>query len=59
MTLEIIEENQTAAQVRILCDTCGAYIGTRIMLKNELTNKTKTSCLCTKCKNQPDADAKI
>ncbi len=52
MPLEVIEENQHAAQVRLTCDNCGAYIGTRIILISELYDKTKTSHLCIDCKQK-------
>jgi len=53
MPFEVIEENQFVAQIRITCDNCGEYIGTRIVLQSELAKKSKQSHLCVNCrKNQ-------
>jgi hypothetical protein len=50
MPIEVIEENQTVAQIRIRCDKCGAYIGTRIVLQKELAEKRQTPIICKQCK---------
>ncbi|XHH09971.1 MAG: hypothetical protein ACFCUE_04900 [Candidatus Bathyarchaeia archaeon] len=53
MTIEVIEENQYVAQIRLTCDQCGAYIGTRIILQTELAAKIKTPLLCNNCRQDP------
>ncbi len=49
MPIEVIEENQHVAQVRVACDYCGVYIGTRIVLKSDLEGK-KVETVCPQCK---------
>lgn len=48
--IEVIEENQHAAQIRLKCDTCGCYIGTRMILQTELAAKKQAVLLCSKCR---------
>jgi hypothetical protein len=52
MPTEILEENQKVAQIRLTCDCCGKYIGTRILLKSEVETRTKTSIICTDCESK-------
>jgi hypothetical protein len=54
MPIEVIEENQTVAQIRIRCDQCGTYIGTRIVLHSELAQKIKTANLCMQCRKESE-----
>ncbi len=52
MPIEVIEENQQVAQVRVACDYCGVYIGTRIVLKSDLEAK-KVDSVCPQCRKEP------
>jgi hypothetical protein len=56
MPIEVIEENQSVAQIRIRCDQCGAYIGTRIVLQSELAQKRKTPNLCMQCRKDLETE---
>jgi hypothetical protein len=59
MPIEVIEENQHAAQVRLKCDKCGVYIGTRIILQSELAVKNKMPLLCIQCKHKQSGQSKL
>jgi hypothetical protein len=52
MPIEVIEENKYVAQVKITCDHCGAYIGTRIILQTELAAKRNEPMLCIRCRQE-------
>jgi hypothetical protein len=56
MPIEVIEENKSVAQIRIRCDTCGAYIGTRIVLQSELAQKIKIANLCMQCRKKCETE---
>jgi len=49
MPIEVIEENQSVAQIRITCNSCGGYIGTRIVLKADLKG-CKADSFCPECR---------
>jgi len=49
MPIEVIEENRSVAQIRITCNSCGGYIGTRIVLKADLEG-CKEGSVCPECK---------
>jgi hypothetical protein len=52
MPIEVLEENQHVAQIRLKCDKCGCYIGTRIILQSELAVKKQTVLLCNTCRQK-------
>jgi len=53
MPTKVIEENKSFTQVRLTCDSCGKYIGTRIMLKSEVEIKQQKPLVCFECESKP------
>jgi hypothetical protein len=47
---EIIQCNSRVAEVRLICDFCGAMIGIRLMPIKEAESQIKNRIVCEECK---------
>ncbi|MCW4019081.1 MAG: hypothetical protein NWF00_10465 [Candidatus Bathyarchaeota archaeon] len=60
MPFEIIDSNSRVAEVRLICDDCGKFIGSRVMLKSQVEAIRKKRVICHNCKetrngNKPES----